>query len=191
MTAPDFVFIDTILIAYRLGRVRHEEQKAALLAAARAATDAVSFLSALENFGVGRRTELHRFAGEILASPARFRAQYPRVVGLRSEGQPAEPFLSNQYVLFLVEPVLTRKQQELFFDTYWWFVRNHEPYYFDPKRGRVIGAYATEPKDNASILTRFEDYLRRLASHSSQRVRSNFEGFPTDIVCAILQRAFT
>ena len=188
--SPDFLFIDTILLAYRLGRVRHEEQKAALLAAARAATDAVSFLSALENFGVGRRTELHRFAGEILAAPLRFRAQYPRVVGLRADGQPAESFLGNQYALFLVEPVLTLKQQDLFFDTYWWFVHNHQTTFVHPGRGTVIGAYATEPRDNASTLPRFEDYLLRLTCHSTQRIRTRFEGFPADIVCAILKRAF-
>lgn len=189
-TAPDFLFIDAILLAYRLGRVRYEEQKASLLAAARAATDAITFLAALENFGVGRRTQLYRFVGEILSAPASFRAQYPGMIGLRREGEAAESFLGNLRVLFLVEPVLTGKQQELFYEAYWWFVRNHQASFFDPKKGLVIGVYATEPKNNASTLPRFEDYLFRLVNHTTQRIRTRFENFPADIVCAILHRAF-
>lgn len=189
-TAPDFLFIDTVLLAYRLGRVRYDEQKIALIAAARAATDAVSFLTALENFGVGRRSQLYRFVGEILSTPASFRAQYPGALGLPWNGEPAESFLSNPRVLFLVEPVLTFKQQSLFYDTYWWFVHNHQASFYDPKKGQCIGKYATEPQDNASTLPRFEDYLFRLVNHTTQRIRTRFEGFPADIVCAILHRAF-
>ena len=59
--APDYLFIDAMLLAYRLGRVRYEAQKKALLAAMRAGEDSISFMQALENFGVGRRSELHAF----------------------------------------------------------------------------------------------------------------------------------
>ena len=45
-TAPDYMFIDCILLAYRLGRVRYPEQAKALMAAARTATDAISFATA-------------------------------------------------------------------------------------------------------------------------------------------------
>lgn len=187
---PDFLFIDGILLAYRLGQIRYEEQKMALVAAARAATDAISFLSALENFGVGRQTQLHRFLGEYLSAPASYRARYPRVLGLRAEGEEAEPFLDNVYALSLPEAVLMPKQRQLFIDTYWWFVHNHQPEFFDIKKGRCIGAYASEPRDNASALARFEDYLARLVNHRTQTVRRRFEDFPADIVVAILKRAF-
>ena len=188
--APDFLYIDAILIAYRLGQVRHEEQKVALIAAARAAKSAISYLSALENFGVGRRTQLFSFLGEYFSAPASFRARYPRVLGLRPEGQAAEPFLNNLYALSLPEAVLTSKQKELFDEAYWWFVHNHQPMFFDPKKGQTIGSYATEPKDNASTLARFEDYISRLVNHPAQRIRQRFEAFPADIVVAILKRAF-
>lgn len=190
-SVPDILFIDTILFAYRLGHVRHKEQKVALLAATRAAKDAISFLTALENFGVGRQTELYRVVGEILSAPSFYRAQYPGMVGLRREGEAAASFLNNQYVLFLVEPVLDAKQRETFFGAYWWFVNNHQASYYDPRKGWIIGLYASEPQDNASTLLRFEAYLYRLANHKNKNVRDRYEGFPTDIVIAILRRAFT
>lgn len=189
-TAPDFLFIDAILLAYRLGQVRHEEQKHALIAAARASKDSIEFMTALENFGVGRRSQLHAFVSKVLAAPAYYRAQYPLILGLHREDEAAESFLQNQYVLFLVEPVLTSKQQALFHDAYWWFSNQHQSLCIDPKRGQHIGTYATEPQDNASTLSRFEDYLLRLQSHTNQHVREQYETFPTDIVIAILQRAF-
>ena len=188
--APDYLFIDTMMLAYRLGRVRHEEQKNALMAAARAATDAITFLQALENFGVGRRTELYRFVGQILSAPAYYRAEYPGVLGLMPKGQQPEAFLGSLRALALVEGVLTSKQQQVFRETFWHFVRNHDASYLDPKKGMIIGAYATEPKDNAATVARFGDYLSRLRDHSSQSVRKRFEGFPVDIVVAILERAF-
>lgn len=189
-TTPDFLFIDTILLAYRLGQVRYEEQKASLLAAARAATDAMSYLVALENFGVGRRSVLYKFVGQVLAAPAYYRAQYPMILGLRQEGVEAQPFLNNMQVLSLVEGVLTRKQQALLYDCYWWFVHNHQPVFTDPKRGQCIGAYATDPQDNASTIARFENYLLRLQKHNTQSVRERFINFPVDIVIAIFRRAF-
>lgn len=188
--SPDYLFIDAILLAYRLGRIRHDEQKLALLAATRAAKDAIGFMTALENFGVERRTGLHTFVGEFLAAPSYYRAQYPRILGLRQEDTPAESFLGNMYVPYLAEAVLTTKQQKLFYDDYWWFVHNHQPDYYDLKKGKMIGAYATAPQDNASTLPRFEDFLRRKVNHSSQSIRSKYEDFPLDIVLAILKRAF-
>lgn len=187
---PDYLFIDAILLAYRLGHVRQDPVKTALLAATRAASDAITFLTAAENFGISRRSELHRFLGEYLAAPAHFRALYPGALGLRREGQPAAALLGNQRALFLVEPVLTAKQQQLFYDAFWWFVHNYEPSFLDPKRGHCIGAYATEPRDNASVLANFNNYLSRLTDHSSQRTRERYESFPADIVMAILERAF-
>ena len=189
-TEPDFLYIDAILLAYRLGQVRYDEQKLALVAAVRAASSASSYLSALENFGVGRRTQLHRFIGEYFSAPASFRARYPRVLGLRPEGQEPEPFLRNLYALSLPEAVLTYNQNQLYIDAYWWFVHNHQPTFFDPKKGHSIGAYATEPQDNASTLARFEEYLFRLVNHPIQRIHKRFENFPADIVVAILNRAF-
>ena len=190
ITTPNFLFIDAILLAYRLGRVRYDEQKMALLAATRAAKDTISFMTALENFGVGKRSQLHTFVGEVMAAPAYYRAQYPRILGLRQEGTTAEFFLGNIYVTFLVEAVLNAKQQKLFYNDYWWFVHNHQLDFFDPKKGKIIGAYATAPQDNASTLARFEEYMLRLANHSSKQIRSKYEDFPTDIVLAILKRAF-
>ena len=189
-TTPDFLFIDAILLSYRLGRVRYEEQKVALLAAARAAKDAIGFMNALENFGVGRRSQLHRFIGEFLAAPSHFRTQYPSVLGLRRDGEKTESFLGNQRVLFFVEAVLTHKQQKVFYDTYWWFVHNHQTYYFDPQKGQMMGVYATVPQDNASTLARFETYILQLVQSQTKYVRLRYEGFPTDIVLAILKRAF-
>lgn len=189
--SSDFVFIDALLLAYRHGCVRRDEQKASLLAATRAAKDALTFMTAIENFGVGRHTALYTFIGKYLSSPSYYRAQYSVMLGLRREGEPAESFLHNQRVLFLVEPVLTARQQDLFYNTYWWFCNNHRPTYFDSKKEFRKGIYATEPQDNVSTLQRFEDYLLRLVNHSSQRIRKRYEGFPADIVLAILKRAFT
>ena len=188
--APDFQFIDAIMLAYRLGHIRCDEQKISLLAAARAASDAMTFMTAIDSFGIGRGTMLHRFLGQLLAAPSYYRAQYPRVLGLRQAGDTAEPFLRNPYVLFLTEAVLSYKQQELFSDTYWWFVNNHEPVINDVKKGHSMGIYATEPQDNASTIERFDQYLNNLIHHNSQRVRQRFEGFPAEIVMAILRRAF-
>ena len=187
---PDLVFIDAILLSHRLGYVRFTEQKAALLASARAATDAISFMQAMDNFGVGDRSRLHSFLGEFLAAPAYYRAQYPTILGLHAKDEAPPSFLDNANVLFLVEPMLTPEQQEVLYDAYWWFSRNHQPFFFDVKKGRLIGVYSSAPQDNASTLERFEDYLFRLVNHSSQRVRQRYEGFPTEIVLAILKRAF-
>lgn len=189
-TAPDFVFIDVILLAYRLGYVQHPEQKVSLILAARTATDAISFLEAMENLGIGRRAQLYGFAGKVLAAPAYYRAQYPNVLGLRREGEEADSFLRNTHVLPLVEGVLTIRQQKSFYDAYWWFTQNHEPVFTDLKRGNCIGTYATDPQDNASTLERFEDFLLRQVNHKSKSIRERFEGFPVDIVIAILRRAF-
>ena len=183
-------YVDAIIIAYRLGRVRHDVQKQALLAAARAATDAMTFMTAMENFGIARTSQLHGTIGEIMAAPDHFRARYPTVVGIPGATSPPCSFLNSQHPLALVEPILTTPQYKLFYDTYWWFAHNHQPYYYDPRKGQRIGAYATEPKDNHSTVIRFEDYLYRLVNHSSLRIRSRFEGFPADVVMALLRRAF-
>ena len=189
-TAPDFLFIDTVLVSYRLGHVKNEEQKTALWAAARVATDAVSFLTALENFGVGRRTDLHNFAAQVLANPAYYRAHYPRVIGLWFKGETVESFLKSDRPMLLTHAVLTPKQQKIFYDVYWWFVNQHKPVYYQAKKGAQIGIYAHEPQDNASTLARFEDYLYRLVNHHTAHIRQRFEGFPADIVVAILKRTF-
>ncbi len=189
-SAPDYLFIDCILLAYRLGRVRNLEQAKALMTAARTATDAISFLTTLNQLGVRKSSDLYSLVGEILAAPSYYRTQHRLMLGLRAEGQEAQSFLSNEQVLFLAEPVLTSKQQKLFFDTYWWFVHNYQDSFYDPKRGHCIGVYATDPKDNASVLANFEDYLSRLLNHSLQRVRERYRDFPADMVMAILKRAF-
>ena len=187
--APDFLFIDVIMLAYRLGHIRYDEQKVALLAAARAASDAVTFMTALENFGIGRNTALHHFAAQILAAPAYYRSQYPRILGLHRNGEVPEPFLRNPYVLSLTEGVLTYSQQQQFSEAYWWFVNNHAPVIYDVKKGQSIGIYADEPQDNASTLPRFDQYLQALIHHKSQHIRQRFEDFPADMVMAILRRA--
>jgi len=189
-SALNLVYIDALLLAYRLGRIRHEEEKVAMIAAARTGGDSIGYMTALENFGVARRSRLYRFVGEIVASPAHYRSTYPNVCGLREEGRMPETFLGNLRVMYLVEPVLTAKQQKLFSDAYWWFVNNHQEAYHDVKKGRCLGVFANEPKDNASTLTRFGDYLGRLINHRNQSVRKLYEGFPADFVQAILERAF-
>ena len=189
-SAPDYLFIDALLLAYHLGKVRYEEQRIAMITAMRTATDALSYMSALENMGVGRRTQLHAFVGHYLAAPDFHRAKYPLMWSVRREQGEAESFLNNQRVLFLAEPVLTAKQRKLFYDTYWWFVHNHQSSFYNPKKGHCIGIYATDPQDNASTLIRFEDYLYRLVNHKTQRVRDLFNAFPADLVLAILKRAF-
>lgn len=188
--APDMVFIDVILLAYRLGKMRYDEQRAILIAAARTAADALLFMKAIEERGIDRRSQLHGFVGEVLAAPDYFRAQYPQMLGLRREGEEAESFLCSPMPLYLSEAVLTTKQQKVFYDAYWWFVGNHQEVFVDPRKGNRIGAWATDPKDNASVVPRFEKYLAGLIHHSTQWVRTRFEGFPDDIVLAILRRAF-
>ena len=184
------ILIDVILLAYRLGYLKHDEELMAMLAAARAANDAMGFMAALENFGVGRRSKLFAFASKMLSAPAFHRTQYPLILGLRKEGEAAESFLGSQRVLFLVEALLTRKQRPLFAEDYWWFVHNHQAFYLDSKKGRTIGAYATAPQDNASVLARYEEHLMRLQNHSNKSVRERYETFPTDFILAILKRAF-
>lgn len=189
-TAPDFLFIDPLLLAYRLGHVRFEQQKEALLAAARAAKDAMSYMYAVENFGIGRGSQLFTFLGQVMSAITFYRRQYPTVLGLRNEGEEAESFLANIRVLNLVEPVLHPLQNKHFYDAYWWFSNNHQPTLFDAKKGRSIGIYSTDSKDNASVVPRFEEFISNQINHKSERVRARFEGFPLDIVMAILQRAF-
>ena len=188
--APDFLYLDAIMLAYRLGQVRYQEQKQSLIAAARAANDPFSFLTALESFGIRRQSQLFRFVSKVIAAPAYYRSQYALALGIHREGEVAESFLNNQRVLSLVEAVLTSKQQTLFFETYWWFVHNHKQNFVDMKRGPQIGVYANEPRDNASTIERFEDYMFRLMNHKTKTVRTRFDGFPADIVLAILKRAF-
>ena len=191
ISVPDFDFIDTVLLAYRLGHVRYDEQKTALLAAARAAKDAITFLTALENFGVGRRTQLLRAVGEILSAISYYRAQYPQMVGLRREGEAPQPFLDNQYVMSLMDPLLMSKQQDAYYKVYWWFNHNYEEKYYEPKKGWVLGVYASEPRDNASVIHRFEENLLRLANHGNAKVRELYASFPIDMMVAVLRRAFT
>lgn len=190
VSTPNFLFIDVILLSYRLGRIRCNEQKVALLAATRAASDAMTFMTAIESFGITRNSDLHRFVGQLLAAPEHYRSLYPRVLGLRHADEQAEGFLNNLYVLFLTEGILTFPQQELFTKCYWWFTNNHNNTVYDAKKGLKIGIYATEPQDNESTLIRFEEYLNNLIHHKSQQVRKRFEGFPADMVIAILRRAF-
>ncbi len=187
---PDFKFIDTILIAYRLGHVRYEEQKAALLTAARAANDEMSFLTALESFGIGRRSKLYHCAEEILAAHAFYQNKYPAMLGLHPDGTEPETFLANIRVQFLSEPILTTKQQATFYNAYWWFVNQHRPLYHDPKKGLQPGIYANEPQDNDAALPRFEKYLMHLVEHPTKSVRQRYDGFPAEILLAILKRAF-
>ena len=81
---PSFEYIDVIMLAYRLGYVRYDEQKTAMIMAAREATDALTFMTALEKYGISSRTQLHKFAGKVLAAPAYYRSQYPLILGLRT-----------------------------------------------------------------------------------------------------------
>lgn len=187
---PPFHLIDAIMLAYRLGYVRFDEQKQALLRAAKASTDTLSFMSEMEQFNLCKNNRLHQEMGRLLASISYYRKTNERSLGLRKEGMAPEPFLNNMYVMFLAEPVLTKKQQDTLYKVYWWFVHNHKPVFFHKQKGSCIGIYATEPQDNESTIRRFEDYIHRLEHHSTQRVRQPFEGFPTDIVLAILRRAF-
>ncbi len=185
-------FIDAIIMAYRAGYVRHDEQKTALIIAARAATDPLTFMTAMDTFGLARSTELHQYMGHILAAPEYYRQQNPHMLGLSTTGGQPESFLTNsQYVQFLVEPVLTQQQQQLFYNAYWWFVRNHEKQYYDQRKGMCIGKYALESRDNASAVARFEDYLSWLMNKSAKTVQKRYADFPADIVAAILKRAFT
>ena len=184
------ILIDALLLAYRCGQLKSDEELAAMLASMRAANDAMTFLQALENFGVGRRSKLFSFVSKVLSAPAFYRAQYPIVLGLRQEGEAAEPFLRNQRVLFLVEALLTNKQRLLFSESYWWFVHNHEDSYYDPKKGWLMGIYATAQQDNASTLERFEEFLLRLQNHTNKRICERYESVPVDFILAVLKRAF-
>lgn len=188
---PDLMWIDPLLLAYRLGHVRSDEEKTALLAAARAATDAIGYMTAVVNFGVPERSRLHQLLGKIVAAPAYYRAQYPTILGLHQKDEPVESFLGNMRVLSLVEAVLTFQQQQLFYDAYWWFVHNHQPLVIDAKKMQRIGLYADEPKDNASTVIRFQEYLTQLMNHRNKTMRDRFKPFPADIVMAILKRAFS
>lgn len=187
---PDFLFIDTIILAYRLGHVRYDEQKRVLLQAARTATDTISFMAAVESFGIGKRSKVHTAVGQLLSSHSYYRVKYARLLGIRSEGAEAEKFLDNPYVLFLTEGVLTYQQQQAMYKAYWWVVHNYRPVFVDAKKGRCIGMYATDPQDNASTLQHFEAHLNYLIHHKNQQICKPFEGFPADIVMAILRRAF-
>lgn len=184
------LFLDATILSYRLGQIRFEEQKVALLAAARAATDSITFMSAIENFGISRNSPLHDFVGRFLAAPEYYRAKYPVALGLRGDDEAPTSFLQDQRTLFLTEGILTEKQQKIFFEAYWWFIHNHEATYFDRRKGRCIGLYATDPKDNASVVSHFEDYLHRLANHKTKRIRDRYEGFPLDFILAIIKRTF-
>ncbi|MCR5180231.1 MAG: hypothetical protein K6C30_03320 [Bacteroidaceae bacterium] len=187
---PPFLFIDAALLSYRLGKIRFEEQKTAMLAAARAATDSITYMSALETFGVNHWSPLHDFVGHFLAAPEYYRAKYPAILGLRAPDEPPTSFLEDQRTLFLTEAILTEKQQKTFFEAYWWFVHNHEATYYDRRKGRSIGLYATEPKDNVSVVAHFEQYLQRLANHKTKYIRERYEGFPLDIVVALVRRTY-
>ncbi len=185
---PDpFQFIDVILLSGRLGHIRNDEQRTALVAAVAEACDAPSFLHAIELRGISASTRLHRFAGEVLSALTHYRATYPRLLGL---GSGAEPVLDNLRVPALVEPLLTRPQVDTFTRTYWWFAGNHHAVFISPRKGRCIGAYATDSKDNASVIARLDAYLSFLAANRDARVRARFDGFPQAMVVAVLQRAF-
>ena len=188
--STNLLFIDPLLLAFRQGLVRQDIQKSALLASARAASDAMTYMTALNNFGVSRGSRLFNFLGEFMASPAYYRNKYPKALGIRMEGEEPETFLISQQTFFLIDPVLTDRQQTLFAENYWWFVNNHKFTYTDKLKGQCVGVYQNEPKDNVSTLSRFEGYLQRLVNNSSQRVRERYEDFPTDIVIALLRRTF-
>ena len=111
-STPDLLYIDVLLLSYRLGRVRHGEERAALLAAAQAAQDSIGFMQALENFGITHGSRLHHLVGQFLAAPSYYRNHYSTILGIPEEGTARESFLSNVKVLYLVEPVLTDKQQK-------------------------------------------------------------------------------
>ncbi|MCR4993899.1 MAG: hypothetical protein K6A32_00725 [Bacteroidales bacterium] len=188
--SPDLLFIDTIMLSYRLGWLRYEAQRQAMLKVAREATDPITYMSALERYGIGRKSTLHHFVGQILAAPAHYRSMYASALGIRAKDKEVPPFLANPLVLFLMEPLLGDKLQKTFFEGYWWFVNNHQPTFHDVRRGHFIGIYATDAKDNASTLERFEEYLIRMMNHSNQRIRARYENFPIDMAMPILRRAF-
>ena len=189
-TPPDFRFVDTMVIAYRKGLMRQDEQREAFIAAARAATDGLSFLSALANFGVNRHSELYALVEKIQAAPAYYQSTQKHLLGLRLEGVTPRPFLQDEKVLFLVEPVLNSTQFKLFEKTFWQFSDQHRPVVMKPNGQHSIGLYVNEPRDNASVLPRFAAYLDHLMHHASQREQEQFEGFPADIVMALLWRAY-
>ena len=188
--APDFVYIDAILLAYRQGHLRHNEQREALISAARTSTDALAYITMVESLGVVRGTSLHQFLGHYLASPSYYRSLYPKILGIRHDGEAPETFLHSQQALFLAEPLLTPSQNHTFYDAFWWFVHNHEPRFVDLRRGPHIGVYATDPQDNASVVARFDDYLHRLREHSKQYVRQRYESMPVDLLMPLIRRTF-
>lgn len=187
---PSFHVIDAIIMAYRLGYVRFDEQKQALLQAACASTDTISFMNVLETYGISKNNKLYHEMGRLLSSITYYRKMNERALGLRHTGSSPTPFLNNTYVIFLTEPVLTKKQQDTFYKAYWYFVHNHKPVFLHKQKGPCIGIYATEPQDNESTINRFVDYIYRLEHHSTQKIRQPFQDFPTEIVLAILRRAF-
>ena len=90
-----------------------------------------------------------------------------------------------------MEPLLTPHQCRLFSELYWWFSSNHRQHYFDSRKRELrMGAYATAPKDNASVLTRFAEYLRRLAGSTKATVRKRYEDMPFDIIIDLETRTF-
>ena len=169
-TPPDFRFVDTMVIAYRKGLMRQDEQREAFIAAARAATDGLSFLSALANFGVNRHSVLYALVEKIQAAPAYYQSTQKHLLGLRLEGVTPRPFLPDEKVLL--------------------FSDQHRPVVMKPNGQHSIGLYVNEPRDNASVLPRFAAYLDHLMHHASQREQEQFEGFPADIVMALLWRAY-
>lgn len=187
---PDFLLVDAILFTYRIGAVRYDEQKKVMLEEACTSMDAISFLNTLAQKGIGRNSRLARELGKFLSAPNYYRALYGSSLGIRSDGVAPEPFLGNQRAIFLVEPLLNSRQQKLFFNAYWWFVHNHQPFFNDVKRGRSIGVYATDPQDNASALERFDAYLLRQVHHQNKVIQKAYADFPADIVMAVLRRAF-
>ena len=189
--SADIMFVDAVMLAIRLGKMRYAEQREALLAAARAATSPLTFMSAIENFGIAHHTPLHQFLGQVMAAPEYFRDRYARVLGIPAADEQPQPFLNNIRAISLVEPLLSPKQCSQFREMYWWFTNNHNQRFFNARKGEIqIGAYATAPHDNASTLARFESYLRRLADSTNVAVRKRYEGFPFDIIISLENRTF-
>ena len=186
-----FPYIDIMLIGYRLGHLPVPEQRQAALAAVREANDEFSYLKALNSFGLWHTSKFCVFASHALADIDYYRLKYKGMIGLHADGDEVETFLGNNKVLFLVEPLLTNKQKDSFYDVYWWFVRNHKPVVANGKKGLKIGAYSTEPKDNASTLEQFHELLLNKANARSKAVRERYGQLPIDYIMAILKRAFT
>ena len=188
--APDFLYLDAITLAYHLGLSRNDSHKTALIAAARAASDAITFMNALMNFGIHHGSRLHHQISTFISAPTFYRERYHGIIGLPPHGDHEPSFFDSQKVLYYCEPFLTSEQRQTLYDDYWWFIHNHEAQYYDKKKGTVIGAYATEPRDNASMVTRFEEYLHHRVFHKTQRISKHYEHFPADIIVAVLRRTF-